>query len=206
MGLSGRFGRMWSEQSLRFLADQRRVSDVVGATGSMSRTLRMMLQSLMLGLGAYLVMSGEASSGVMIASSIMLARSLTPVDIAIANWRGFISARQSHAQLSKTLKAFASRDLQMALPRPQHSLAVEGLTVAAPGQQRPLVHNIRFALDAGAGLGVIGPRASGKSTLGRALVGAWPALRGSVRLDQAALEQWDVEALGRDIGYLPQDI
>ncbi len=118
MGLSDRFGRLWSEQSLRFLKDQRRVSDVVGAAGALSRTLRMMLQSLMLGLGAYLVINGEASSGVIIASSIMLARALAPVDIAIANWRGFMSARQSYAQLSKTLTAFADRSQPMALPRP----------------------------------------------------------------------------------------
>jgi PrtD family type I secretion system ABC transporter len=206
MGLSNRFGRLWSEQSLRFLKDQRRVSDVVGATGSLSRTLRMVLQSLMLGLGAYLVMSGEASSGVMIATSIMLARALSPVDTVIATWRSFSSARQSYTQLSKTLKAFAGSTKPMALPRPQQQLAVENLTVAAPGQQKPLIQNITFALKAGAGVGVIGPSASGKSTLVRALVGAWPALRGSVRLDQAALDQWDVEALGRDIGYLPQDI
>ena len=96
MGLGSRFGQLWSEQSLRFLQDQRRVSDVVGATGALSRALRMMLQSLMLGLGAYLVISGEASSGVIIASSIMLARALAPVDVAIANWRGFMSARQSY--------------------------------------------------------------------------------------------------------------
>ena len=94
----------------------------------------------------------------------------------------------------------------MALPRPKRTLSVEALTVAAPGQQKPLIHNVTFALNAGAGLGVIGPSASGKSTLSRALVGAWPALRGTIRLDQAALEQWDVEALGCDIGYLPQDI
>ena len=96
MGLGSRFGQLWSEHSRRFLADQRRVSDVVGATGALSRALRMMLQSLMLGLGAYLVISGEASSGVIIASSIMLARALAPVDVAIANWRGFMSARQSY--------------------------------------------------------------------------------------------------------------
>jgi ATP-binding cassette subfamily C protein len=166
----------------------------------------MMLQSLMLGLGAYLVMSGEASSGIMIAASVMLARALAPVDTMIANWRSFSSARQSYAQLTKTLKAFAGRTPPMALPRPQQGLAVESLTVAAPGQQKPLIQNISFALKAGGGVGVIGPSASGKSTLARALVGAWPALRGSVRLDQAALDQWDVEALGRDIGYLPQDI
>jgi PrtD family type I secretion system ABC transporter len=206
MGLSGRFGKLWSEQSLRFLKDQRQVSDVVGAAGALSRTLRMVLQSLMLGLGAYLVIEGEASSGVIIASSIMLARSLAPVDIAIANWRGFMSARQSYAQLSKTLKAFADQRQPMALPRPRQALSVEALTVAAPGQQKPLIQNVTFKLSAGAGLGVIGPSASGKSTLARAIVGAWPALRGTVRLDHAALEQWDPEALGRDIGYLPQDI
>ena len=206
MGLSNRFGKLWSEQSLRFLAEQRRVSDVIGATGALSRTLRMALQSLMLGLGAYLVMSGEASSGVIIASSIMFARALGPVDIAIANWRSFNSARQSYAQLAKTLKAVADLRQPMALPRPRHTLSVETLAAAAPGQQKPLIQNVTFALEAGAGLGVIGPSASGKSTLLRAIVGAWPALRGSVRLDQAALDQWDVEALGRDIGYLPQDI
>lgn len=206
MGLSARFGRLWSEQSLRFLKDQRRVSDVVGGTGALSRALRMMLQSLMLGLGAYLVISGEASAGVIIASSIMLSRALAPVDIAIANWRGFMSARQSYGQLSKTLATFAVRSQPMALPRPQQTLSVEGLTVAAPGQQKPLIQNVSFRLEAGSGLGVIGPSASGKSTLVRALVGAWPALRGTVRFDQAALEQWDVETLGRDIGYLPQDI
>lgn len=206
MGLSNRFGRLWGEHSHRFLKDQRCLSDVVGTAGTVSRTLRMMLQSLMLGLGAYLVMSSEASPGIMIASSIMLARALAPVDVAIANWRGFMSARQSYAQLSRTLKAFADLKQPLALPRPQQGLSVEALTVAAPGQQKPLIRNITFALHAGTGLGVIGPSASGKSTLVRAIVGAWPALNGSIRLDQAALDQWDVEALGRDIGYLPQDI
>ncbi|RWA59275.1 type I secretion system permease/ATPase [Mesorhizobium sp.] len=206
MGLSGRFGRLWSEQSLRFLRDQRRVSDVVSATGALSRSLRMALQSLMLGLGAWLVIEGEASSGVIIASSIMLTRSLAPVDVAIANWRGFLSARQSYGQLSRTLKGFADLRRPMALPRPRHVLSVEGLAVAAPGQQKPLIQNVTFVLRAGAGFGVIGPSASGKSTLVRAIVGAWPTLRGTVRLDHAALDQWDAEALGRDIGYLPQDV
>lgn len=206
MGLSNRFGRLWSEQNLRFLQDQRRVFDVIGATGALSRTFRMMLQSLMLGLGAYLVMAGEASSGVIIASSIMLGRSLAPVDVALANWKGFISARRSYDQLSRTLNAFFEQRQPMALPRPQHTLSVEGLTVTAPGQQNALIQNVSFTLQAGTGLGVVGPSASGKSTLVRSIVGAWPSLRGTVRLDNAALEQWDPEALGRDIGYLPQAI
>ncbi|MEI8716340.1 type I secretion system permease/ATPase [Mesorhizobium sp. ISC11] len=206
MGLSGRFATFWSHQSSRFLADQRRLSDLVGFTSAMSRTLRMMLQSLMLGLGAYLVIAGEATSGVIIASSIMLGRSLAPVDVAIANWRGFISARQSYGQLSRTLKGFSDHGQPMALPRPHNVLSVDSLAVAAPGHQKPLIQNVTFVLRAGAALGVIGPSASGKSTLVRALVGAWPSLRGTVRLDHAALDQWDREALGRDIGYLPQDI
>ncbi|MBN9982553.1 type I secretion system permease/ATPase [Rhizobium laguerreae] len=206
MGLSVRFATFWSEQSSRFLADQRQLSDIVGFTSAMSRTLRMILQSLMLGLGAYLAIAGEATSGVIIASSIMLGRSLAPVDVAIANWRGFISARQSYGQLSRTLQGFADHGQPMALPRPHNVLSVDSLAVAAPGHQKPLIQNVTFVLRAGTALGVIGPSASGKSTLVRALVGAWPSLRGTVRLDYAALEQWDREALGRDIGYLPQDI
>ncbi|AZO07752.1 type I secretion system permease/ATPase [Mesorhizobium sp. M3A.F.Ca.ET.080.04.2.1] len=206
MGLSGRFATIWSQQSSRFLADQRRLSDIVGFTSAMSRTLRLTLQSLMLGLGAYLVIAGEASSGVIIATSIMLGRSLAPVDVAIANWRGFISARQSYAQLSRTLKVFADNGQPMALPRPHNVLSVDSLAVAAPGQQKPLIQNVAFVLRAGAALGVIGPSASGKSTLVRSLVGAWPSMRGTVRFDHAALDQWNLEALGRDIGYLPQDI
>lgn len=206
MGLSGRLAAFWSDQSVRFLADQRRLSDVVGFTGALSRSLRMVLQSLMLGLGAYLAIAGEASGGVIIASSIMLARSLAPVDIAIANWRGFMSARESYGQLSRTLKAFADLRKPMALPRPHNVLSVDGLSVAAPGQQKPIIQNVTFVLRAGAALGVIGPSASGKSTFVRALVGAWPSLRGTIRLDHAALDQWDPEVLGRDIGYLPQDI
>ncbi len=206
MGLSGRFSSLWGEQSGHFLKQQLRVSDVVGFTGALSRSLRMMLQSLMLGLGAYLAILGETSAGVIIASSIMLARSLAPVDIAIANWKGFISARQSYVQLSKLFHTFDAGREPMSLPRPRRSLQVEGLTVAAPGNHTPIINNIAFQLEAGAGLGVVGPSASGKSTLVRALVGAWIPLRGTVRLDQAALGQWDMEALGRDIGYLPQDI
>jgi PrtD family type I secretion system ABC transporter len=206
MGLAGRVTEVWSGHGLRFLREQQRMTDIVGAAGTLSRTLRMVLQSLMLGLGAWLVIEGEASSGIIIASSIMLARALAPVDIALANWRAFLSARQSWAQLSRTLSAFASGPAPMALPRPTRSLSVESLAVAAPGQQRPLIQNVAFALEAGAGLGVIGPSASGKSTLIRAIVGAWQPLRGTVRFDGAALDQWDPETLGRDIGYLPQDV
>ena len=206
MGLTERMGASWGILSDRFLGDQQRVSDVVGAAGAASRTWRMILQSLMLGLGAYFVIGGEASPGIIIASSIMLARALQPIDVAIANWRAFAAARQASERLNKLLRANQRKERPLALPRPKRRLAVEDLAVAAPGQQRPLVQNVSFALDAGSGLGVIGPSGSGKSTLVRALVGAWLPLRGKIRFDDAAIEQWDETALGRDIGYLPQDI
>lgn len=207
MGLTDRMGLIWSDISDRFLDDQRRVTDIVGAAGAASRTWRLILQSLMLGLGAYLVIGGEASGGIIIASSIMLARALQPIDVAIANWRGFSSARQSYRRLSRLLRTVPPRPRQLALPRPMGRLAIENLTVGAPGRpQRPIVHNVSFSLDAGSGLGIIGPSGSGKSTLVRALVGAWAPVGGKIRLDGAAVDQWDETALGRDIGYLPQDI
>lgn len=206
MGLSKRLGQRWNGISHAYLTHQERLSDIVGATGSMSRALRMALQSSVLGLGAYLVIGGEASPGVIIASSILLGRSLAPVDAAIANWRGFVSFRQSYAQLAAALTAFSGHVEPMELPRPQAMLAVEELTIAPPGQQKPTVMNVGFQLSRGAGMAIIGPSGSGKTTLARALVGVWSPLRGTVRLDGASLDQWSPEQLGAHIGYLPQDI
>ena len=206
LGLGTRIGELWRERSAAFLSDQLRISDVIGLSSALSRTWRLILQSLMLGLGGYLVIMGEASGGVIIASSIMLTRALSPVDVAIANWRSFSAARQAYARLDNLLRTVGIPQEKVGLPRPATTLRVEGLAVGAPGQQRPIVQAASFALDAGAGLGVIGPSASGKSTLARALVGAWTPLRGKIRLDGAALDQFDAAALGRDMGYLPQDV
>ena len=206
LGMGPRISRLWQDRSEAYLANQLRITDVVGATGTVSRTWRMILQSLMLGLGAYLVIEGEASPGVMIATSIMLARALSPVDLVIANWRPWVSARQSYGRLTQMLRNADAQEAPLTLPRPRETLSVEAISVGAPGQQKPIIQNVAFSLQAGAGLGVIGASASGKSTLARALVGAWTPLRGTVRLDAAALDQFDEEALGRDIGYLPQDI
>ena len=205
MGLTDRFGDMWSEQSDRFLKDQRIIADVVGTIGVLSRTWRIMLQSLMLGLGAYLVIAGEATSGIIIASSIMLARALAPIDVALTKWREFIMARHSYSRLKELDGRAVKRELT-ALPRPTRNISVEELAVAPPGLRQPIIQRITFSLNAGSALGIIGPSASGKSTLLRALVGAWLPLRGKVRFDDAAIDQWDEAALGRDIGYLPQDI
>lgn len=206
MGLSAQLGRRWSETTHAYLGHQEHLSDVVGAASSLSRALRMALQSCVLGLGAYLVIGGEASPGVIIASSILLGRSLAPVDVAIANWKGFLATRRSYSQLSAVLSAFGNQNEFMELPRPQASLAVEELTIAPPSLPRPTVMNVSFQLAKGAGLAVVGPSGSGKTTLARALVGAWKPLRGTVRLDGASLDQWNSEQLGAHIGYLPQDV
>lgn len=206
MGLSGRLARRWGGINRAYLTHQEQLSDIVGAAGSLSRALRMALQSSVLGLGAYLVIGGEASPGVIIASSILLGRSLAPVDAAIANWRGFVAFRQSYFHLTAALAHFGGDDERMELPRPQARLAVEELTIAPPGQQKPTVTNVGFHLSGGAGMAIIGPSGSGKTTLARALVGVWQPVRGTVRLDEASLDQWGEERLGAHIGYLPQDI
>jgi ATP-binding cassette subfamily C protein len=143
----------------------------------------------------------------MIAASIMTSRALAPIEVAIAHWKGFVAARQGKARLKQVLDspAFLS-PTRTALPRPSRRLTADGLVVAAPGRQVPILHGVSLQLDAGQGVGIIGPSASGKSTLVRALVGAWRPLKGEVRLDGAALAQWEPRALGSHVGYLPQDI
>ena len=160
----------------------------------------------MLGLGAYLAIKGEVSPGAMIAASILTARALAPIEVAVAHWRGFVAARQGFDRLRKLLSELSPIECRLALPAPRLNLTVEGLYVVAPGQSKPIVQGVSFELKAGQGLAVIGPSASGKSTLARALIGVWPAARGRVCLDGAPIDQWDSARLGRYIGYLPQDI
>ena len=206
MGMSVRLLARWSHLSNAYLAQQKIANDVSGGLGTIGRILRMMLQSAVLAVGAYLVIHQEASGGVIIASSILTGRALAPVDLAIANWKGFISARQGWQRLEKLFAALPVSPLQLQLPPPVQSLAVDALAVTAPGAQKMLVTDVSFSLKAGSALGIIGASASGKSSLVRALVGVWRPSRGVVRLDGAALEQWSPDALGAHIGYLPQDV
>ena len=206
LGMGPHISATWSAHNEKYLTDQVGASDVAVTYGTLSKVLRLILQSAVLGLGAYLVIMGQVTGGVMIAASILVSRALAPIEIAIANWRGFLSSRQSAERLSKLLQSLPIRPEAMVLPTPARTFAVEGLWIAAPGYQKPIVENASFLLQAGDGLGVIGPSASGKSTLARALVGAWLPLRGNIRLDGGALDQWSPAALGVNIGYLPQDI
>jgi ATP-binding cassette subfamily C protein len=206
MGMSGRLAFRWSDYNRRHLRAQQRVADITGGLGGLSRVLRMALQSAVLGIGAYLVVNQQASAGIIIASSILTSRALAPVEVAIANWRGFAAARQSWRRLNGLLGMLPADQARMELPKPAASLSLEAVSVSPPGTQRLVVQGVTFQLKAGQGLGVIGPSASGKSSLARAIVGVWPTAQGKIRIDGAALDQWSAEALGPHIGYLPQDM
>ena len=189
-----------------YMASQRRATDVAGGLGALSKVLRLALQSAVLGLGGYLAIRQEATAGIIIASSILTARALAPVELAIANWKGFVAARQSWRRLTELLTLLPAREEPMALAAPSAELLVEAVSLAAPGGRTFVVRDVSFALKAGNGLGIIGPSAAGKSSLVRGLVGVWAPVQGAIRLDGAALDQWSCEDLGRHIGYLPQDV
>ena len=206
MGMRGAYSARWHEANSRYVEEQRQTSDVTSGFSTTSKIFRLALQSAVLALGAWLAIRQLASPGAMIASSILTSRALAPIEQAIGQWRGFVSARQARSRLYQLLEQFRSDRSRMPLPKPEHSLAVSGLTVVAPGTQMPIVRDASFNLKAGEGVGIIGPSGSGKSTLARALVGIWPPARGTIRLDSAEIDQWDSEALGQSIGYLPQGV
>lgn len=206
MGMAGRIAARWHDANQRYMQSQREASDVASGLGTISKVLRMILQSAVLAVGAWLVINQQATPGIIIAGSILSARALAPVDLAIANWKSFADARHSWRRLSKLLAVFPAEKDVMPLEAPGGSLAVENVAVVPPGEQKVVVADVNFTLKAGSGLGIIGPSASGKSCLARLLVGVWTPARGKIRLDGAALDQWSSEALGRHIGYLPQDV
>ncbi len=206
MGMEARTARRWSTRSREHTMAVQRSGDISGGLSALSKVLRFILQSALLATGAYLALQQEVTAGVIIAGSIVASRALAPVELAVGNWRGFIAARQSWARLSDLLAGFPVNRDPLPLPRPHRELNVAGVTITPPGQQRIVVEGVSFELKAGQALGVIGPSASGKSSLARALVGLWRPAQGKIRLDGAALDQWSPEALGEHIGYVPQEI
>jgi ATP-binding cassette subfamily C protein len=206
MGMGPAVASKWGKIDDKFLEINQKASDVSGTFGSLSRIMRMALQSALLGVGAFLVIRQEVTAGIIIAGSILGARALAPVDLAIANWRNFVAARQSWRRLDELLKRFPAEEEQLALPRPSAQLSVENASVVPPGDQRLVVQEITFRLEKGSGLGIVGPSASGKSSLARIIAGVWPPARGTVRIDGATLDQWPSSILGKHIGYLPQDV
>lgn len=206
MGFGPRFMERFAKANAEHLSSQERLGDMSGGMSAVSKMFRLILQSALLGAGAYLALRGELTAGAIIAASIAASRALAPIEIAIANWRSLVAARQSCARLDAVLSSLPAEQEPLALPAPDKSLRVENITLNVPGSQRIVLSNVNFEVAAGQVLAVIGPSAAGKSSLARALTGVWPLARGAVRLDAAALDRWSVEELGKHIGYLPQNV
>ena len=206
MGMSRRAIHRFTAANDEHLKVHSRTSDISGTFGALSRVLRMILQSSILGLGAFLTIRGELSPGAIIAASVAATRAMAPIDMAIGNWKHVVQARGAYGRLKETAQVLAEQDQPMPLPAPCRSLKVENVTVAAPGTGAVLLSDLSLNLRAGEALGIIGPSGGGKTTLLRALTGIWPVLRGGIRLDGAELPHWSEEVLGQHIGYLPQEV
>lgn len=206
MGMLPNLQTRWYKLHSRFLNLQAEASEKSGVVSAFSKATSVALQSLMLGLGALLVLEDSISPGMMIAGSILLGKAISPVQLLISVWRQFGSTRSAYERLTKLLEENPDRQPGMALPKPQGAVSVENVVAAPPGSKVPIIKGLVFAVGAGEVLGVIGPSGSGKSTLARLLVGVWPATAGKVRLDGADVYQWNKDELGPHIGYLPQDI
>lgn len=206
MGMIDNLRQRWYDRYKLLLAMQSVASDRAGSITAISKFIRLGQQSLILGLGALLVIEGELTPGGMIAGSILMGRTLAPVEQLIGSWKQLISARSAFERLEKMLGQFPARKEGMSLPAPEGHLSVESVMAAAPGSNVAILKGVSFSLDPGEAVAIIGPSAAGKSTLARLLVGIWPAMAGKVRLDGADIFTWDKLDLGPHIGYLPQDV
>ena len=208
MGMGPTLNQRWQQLSDRHIEDQIGATDAVAGLGVSAKVLRLLLQSGILGLGAYLAVIGQVSPGAIIAGSIVMSRALAPIETITQQWRGFLEARQATQRLKKVVAAASTEDREVTeLPVPQQTISIETVSVAPPGRTNPTVQAMSFSLQAGEALGVIGPSGSGKTSLARAIVGVWPVLQGgAIRFDGAAIDQWLPSEIGRHIGYMPQNI
>lgn len=206
MGMVRQLRERWLAHRAQALGWQGLASDRAAFLVAATKFNRMFMQSLVLGLGAYLAINREITPGMMIAASIVVGRSIQPIEMAIGNWKGIVAMRSAFRRVQDMLRMSPPQPQRMRLPDPTGVVHVENVFVTAPGRDVPVLRDVTFALPAGTTLGVIGPSAAGKSTLARALVGVWPTTAGSIRLDGNDLSHWDSEQLGRCIGYLPQDV
>lgn len=206
MGMLARLRARWLLRQEEVLALQTRASRRGGLISSASKTFRQAIQTLILGLGAYLAIRHELSPGAVIAGSILLGRALAPLDLMINMWRGFLSAREAYQRLDKLLTGLPPRSTPMPLPAPRGFLSIDKLVVTPAGAAAPVLRGISLPVAPGTLLAVIGPSGAGKTTLVRAMLGLVRPMAGSVRLDGAELDQWDREALGEHIGFVPQDV
>jgi ATP-binding cassette subfamily C exporter for protease/lipase len=206
MGMLPDLMARWLRLNDRVLRLQAEASQKAGKINSITKFVRVSMQSLILGLGALLVLEGKVTPGMMIVAMILLGRALSPVEQLISVWRSWNSTRSAYQRLNELLAANPMRETGMLLPKPLGKVSVEAVTVAPPGSTVSVLKNLSFTIAPGDVLGVIGPSGSGKSTLARLLVGVWPVAMGKVRLDGADVYYWNKDELGPHIGYLPQDI
>ncbi|MFG6176662.1 type I secretion system permease/ATPase [Halomonas sp. THAF12] len=206
MGMLPNIMGRWAEKHYTYLAKQSQASDRAGALTNASKVLRMLFQSMILGLGALLVLQGEMTPGMMIAGSIIMGRALAPIDQMIGSWKGFVGARGAYERLNELLTQIPEEQRRMSLPAPDGHLAIETVAAAPPGARMATIRGINFEVPRGEHIGIIGPSAAGKSTLARVLLGIWPTQVGNVRLDGADIHHFNRDELGPHIGYLPQDI
>ena len=206
MGMLPNIRNRWYDLHRQQIQSQAQANDLAVVLNGATKFARIALQSLMLGFGALLVLDGNLTPGMMIAASILVGRALAPVELLVANWKQIVTGRQAHARLRELLGAHPQRRESMTLPAPRGHLTVEAASTVAPGTRRMILRNLSFSISPGEVVAVIGPSASGKSTLARLLVGVWPAVTGSVRLDGASVYDWDKAELGPHLGYMPQDI
>ncbi|MDZ4841799.1 MAG: type I secretion system permease/ATPase [Hyphomicrobium aestuarii] len=206
MGMQKAIAARWSEATQKAVGQQGISADRASIIGALSKVVRMVLQSAGLALGAYLAIKGDITAGVIIAATTIMSRALAPVEQAIGHWRGYVAYRKAQERLQRLFDSVDVEQGRMELPMPKGQLSLEAVTVLAPQTSKPLLQGITFDLAPGGCLGVIGPSGAGKSCLARAVVGAWPIARGTIRLDGASLDQWLDEQLGRHVGYVPQDV
>lgn len=206
MGMHDNVRRKWREKYEKMLVIQSEASEKAGKIEGITKAVRITAQSLILGLGAYLAIKGSITPGMMIMASILMGRALAPVDMLVGMWKQFISARQSYERLQSLLNDFPPPQRHLPLPAPTGSVKVENVVLGPRGVQKPILVNLNFQVSAGELIGIIGPTASGKSSLAKMLVGVWPPYSGSYKLDGADINFYNRDELGKFIGYLPQDI
>lgn len=206
MGMLETLMNRWAKRQRNVMMLQSQASDKGGVVSSVSKMFRVWSQSLMLALGAYLVITHQINPGLLMAGSLLLGRALSPIDQMIGSWKGFVAAKVQYDRLNKVMNDLSKELERMPLPAPEGHIQVENIIVAPPGAKSPVLRNVSFVVPAGSIVGIVGPSAAGKSTLVRALMGIWPPQHGVVRLDGADIASWDKQALGPHVGYLPQDI
>jgi PrtD family type I secretion system ABC transporter len=206
LGMENQLRARWHGMHRTMLFKQAAASDRGGAVQQLSKFIRMALQTIILGAGAYLSIEGEISGGSMIACSILMGRALQPIDQVVGQWKQVVGARQAYRRLVQMFHDVPEEPARTKLPAPNGRLVIDQLSVVAPGSRTPLLQSVSFHVQPGQSVAIVGPSGAGKSSLVRALVGVWPPVAGAIRLDGSELQHWNKDELGSHFGYLPQAV